>query len=228
MERAGFVPHVARPLHLARSPVHVTMKRVALAPSLRAERVFRAILREIAFVVARGVRIVEYSIQDDHVHLLVEAEDARELGRGMQLLFSRMAFAVNRVARRSGKLFRDRHHRVPLTSPTQTRNTLRYVLLNERKHDARRAVTTEEAYELLLARLDPCASGHWFDRWDARARPPPEIIASRLRSLGPSPLAPPRTWLLKTGWMRANGGALRFDEVPVPTRARPRKGNVLA
>lgn len=66
-DRAGFVPHVVRPAHDARRPVHVTMKRVAAAPSLRAQRVFAAIVEELRAAVARGVRIVHFSVQGNHV-----------------------------------------------------------------------------------------------------------------------------------------------------------------
>src|SRR5688572_16237680 len=90
-ERMGFMPHVAREEHLEKDPVHVSMKRVALGPSLRAERVFAAIVREIAYAVRAGVRVVHYSVQHDHLHLLVEATDKQTLARGMQRLFSRIA-----------------------------------------------------------------------------------------------------------------------------------------
>ena len=127
-ERIGFVPHVGRAAHDARHPVHVSIKRVPHGPSFRAQRVHSAIVRELAVAAARGVRVLHYSIQHDHLHLIVEADDRPKLARGMQLLFSRIAFAVNRVAMRTGRVFRDRHHRHELSTPTEVRRALVYVI----------------------------------------------------------------------------------------------------
>ena len=210
-ERIGFVPHVTRPAHDARHPVHVSVKRVAAAPSFRAQRVHTAIVRELALATARGVRVLHYSIQHDHIHLLVEAEDGKKLARGMQLLLSRIAFAVNRVAMRSGRLFRDRHHRHELTTPTEVRRALVYVLFNRRKH-APNVRSTNESWS---HELDACSSAIWFGDWAAGAGPPSAVIARLRARAGPSPLSVPQTWLARVGWKRA-GGPLRLDESPRP------------
>src|SRR6202012_746654 len=147
-------------------PVHVTMKRVHAAPSLREQVVSKAILTEFRELKARGVRVIEYSIQHDHLHLMVEGQDAKQLSRKMQLLFSRVARAVNRVARRRGSLFRDRHHRRDLTSPTETRRALVYIFFNDRKHAAVDGWLSDSA----LAWLDPHSSAPWFEAWHPDAR----------------------------------------------------------
>ena len=53
--------------------------------------------------------------------------------------------------------------------------------------------------------VDPCSSGPWFDGW-ARSLPSP---------VGPSPVAPSRTWLGAVGWRRA-GGPIDFRDAPDP------------
>jgi REP element-mobilizing transposase RayT len=195
------------------------MRRVKLAPSLRSERVFRAVLAQLARVKRRGVRVVHYSVQHDHLHLIVEGKDRHDLSAQMQKLFSRIALAVNGVAKRRGSLFRDRHHRVELDGPTKTRSALVYVLFNDRKHCAQNggAITDE-----MLSELDDRSSAAWLedDDWDERARPPPETLA-RLRArdenvegLG-SPRTAPRTWLAESGWrLRGRGGAIKLHELP--------------
>lgn len=211
-ERIGFMPHVTRPAHDARHPVHVSIKRVPHGPSFRAQRVYAAIVHELALAATRGVRVLHYSVQHDHVHLIVEADDGPKLARGMQLLFSRMAFAVNRVAMRSGRVFRDRHHRHELTTPTEVRRALVYVLFNTRKHDSRPSTIASK-----LQDVDPCSSVIWFTDWDERARPPPDVVARERARAGPPPLTKPGTWLARVGWKRA-GGPVRFDESPLPPR----------
>src|SRR5205807_2383895 len=81
-----------------------------------------------------GMRVVHYSIQGNHLHLLVEAENALALARGMQGLAIRIARRLNRLARRSGPVFADRYHAHPLVSRREVANAVRYVLGNYRHH----------------------------------------------------------------------------------------------
>ncbi len=114
---------------------------------------------------------------------------------------------MNRIAHRSGSLFRDRHHRHELTSPTEVRRALVYVLFNARKHEVERGVVTEHL-------LDQCSSAAWFEAWHPEARPPPDIVTlRRSRDANEQPTAKPKTWLARAGWLRA-GGPVRFDEYP--------------
>ena len=77
--RAG-VSHAALPRLSRHHPVHVTTRLRGGLPSLRGraeaavlERAFRGGSERMGF------RLVHYSIQRDHLHLLVEAEDAHAL-----------------------------------------------------------------------------------------------------------------------------------------------------
>ena len=56
-----------------------------------------------------GFRLVHYSVQREHLHLMVEAEDARALSRGMQGLCVRVAKALNKLWGRRGRVFDDRY-----------------------------------------------------------------------------------------------------------------------
>jgi REP element-mobilizing transposase RayT len=217
-ERKGFVPHARREAHDEHHPVHVSMRRVKRAPSLRSERIFRAILSQLARVKHRGVHVVHYSVQHDHVHLIVEGQDRHDLSAQMRKLFSRVALMVNAVARRRGSLFRDRHHREELDSPTKARNALVYVLFNDRKHHAQNGGAIDDA---LLSELDDHSSVAWLEPrdWDERARPPPELIARlRARDDDIAGLGAPRiaggTWLAQAGWRTRGGGALKLHELP--------------
>src|SRR5689334_852196 len=66
-----YVPHRRRPLHKRAHPVHVTLR--AVVSTLRDYPVFEA----VADALARGskdfFRVCEYSVQRNHVHLIVEA-----------------------------------------------------------------------------------------------------------------------------------------------------------
>jgi REP element-mobilizing transposase RayT len=216
-DRVGFVSHAAREEHDSRHPVHVSMRRVKRAPSLRSERIFRAILGQLARVKRCGVRVAHYSVQHDHLHLIVEGEDRHDLSAQMHKLFSRIALAVNAVAIRRGRLFRDRHHREELDGPTKTRNALVYVLFNDRKHHAQNGGAVDDA---LLTELDDRSSAAWLDGWDPRAGPPPETL-TRLRARDGdiegfgAPRTEPQTWLAQEGWrIRTRRGAIKLHELP--------------
>ena len=131
--------HRSRKPFLASQPCLITLKVVRGLPSLRKRRLVREI--EAAFRAGNeraDFRLVHDSIQRNHAHLLVEADDREALARGMTSLATRFALAINRVLGRTGRVLADRYHHRILTCPRQVRNALAYVLLNARRHAGRR------------------------------------------------------------------------------------------
>ena len=191
------VPHAQRDA-FRKLPAHVTLRLASDVPSLRSERVVCEIERTFARGCARpGFRLVHYSLQGNHAHLIVEARDRDTLGRGMMAIGSRLARAVNRVAGRRGSVLADRYHLNLLPTPKQVRNALRYVLLNARHHAAKTARSELRANRRAL---DRASSARWFDGWKRKVpgtddHQPPAIP-------GKPPVARPRTWLLTVGWRR--------------------------
>ena len=55
-----------------------------------------------------GFRLVQYAVQPDHVHLIVEASDKRGLANGSRALAIRIAMRLNVMLRRRGNVFADR------------------------------------------------------------------------------------------------------------------------
>ena len=127
--------HVKRPRLLARFPVHVTWRMRQGVWNLRTRRCFTALARAFWGGADRfGFRLVHYSVQGNHLHLLVEANDERALSRGMNGLGTRIARRLNRVMQRSGKVLDDRYHGRILRTPTEVRRARDYLLANARKH----------------------------------------------------------------------------------------------
>jgi putative transposase len=132
--RRGVV-HRRRPVLKARFPVHVTWRMAEGVWGLRTRRCFGALARAFWGGANRfGFRLVHYSVQGNHVHLLVEAEDARALSRGMNGLGVRVARGLNRVMRRRGQVLDDRYHAHILRTPTEVRRARNYLLDNARRH----------------------------------------------------------------------------------------------
>jgi len=100
--------------------------------SLRHPFVFptlKGVLRELR-ARADQFRVTHFSVQGNHIHLIVEASSARALGSGLRSLTIRIAKRVNRLLMRCGPVFADRWHARPLTSPRAVRHVLVYVLTN--------------------------------------------------------------------------------------------------
>jgi putative transposase len=132
--RAGVV-HRRRPVLKKRFPVHVTWRMREGVWGLRTRRCFTALARAFWGGANRfGFRLVHYSVQGNHVHLLVEAKDEKALSRGMNGLGVRVAKGLNRVMRRHGKVLDDRYHGHILRTPTEVRRARAYLLTNAQRH----------------------------------------------------------------------------------------------
>ena len=129
------VSHGRRLVLKKRFPVHVTVRMADDICNLRSKRCFRELQKAFAGGRARfGFRLIEFSVQGNHVHLIVEAEDETSLARGMQGLNIRIAIAINRIMKRKGKVLADRYHTRILRNPTQVGHALNYVRRNYQKH----------------------------------------------------------------------------------------------
>ena len=146
--------------------------------------------RSIASSEKDDFRIVQFSIQSNHLHLIVEAQDEHALSRGMQALSIRMVHAAHRALGHGGTIFADRYHAHYLKTPRETRAALLYVLQNWAKHGPG-------------GDYDPRSSALWFDGW---TRPPLAAVTEK------SLVARGRTWLVTVGWRRY--GLLRPGERP--------------
>ena len=135
-------------------------------------------------------RITHFSIQSNHVHLIVEAGGKLALSRGLRGLGIWLARRVNERLGRRGRVLADRYHLRELTTPLAVRNAIVYVLQNHVHHARSRYL------------VDECSSARWFGGWAERL-PPADT---------PPPVAASRTWLGSTGWLRH--GRIRLDEGP--------------
>jgi len=132
--RAG-VSHARRPAQTPQVPVHVTFRLVDGLPKLRNRRGYQLVQRAMLFANRlEEVRVCHMSIQQNHLHLILEADDERALSRAMKRFAVSFAKNLNRVLGRSGTVFADRYHTETLETPTQVRNAIAYVLGNWRKH----------------------------------------------------------------------------------------------
>jgi REP element-mobilizing transposase RayT len=190
------VPHRARQAHKARYPVHVTLRARSGLPSFRDSALCEALFECIrkasrSPAVGDAFRVVHFSVQPDHVHLIVEASDTSALSRGVQGLEIRLARAVNRCfGGIQGPVWADRYHARELKTPREVRNAIVYVLMNAKKH-----------VRNFHAAIDMLSSAPWFD--GVRGNEP----------IGEDPpVMKARTWLASVGWRRR--GLIASHEKP--------------
>jgi len=147
--------------------------------NLRSRRSFRVLSEAFAKGCDRlGFRLAHFSVQGNHLHLVVEAPDEVRLARGLQGLAVRIARRLNRLMGRTGKVFADRYHSHVLRTPAEVARAVAYVLGNFFVHAVRRG-------ELVDTTVTD------------------EYSSAVVAETGPPLVAPPRTWLLCVGWRRA-------------------------
>ena len=209
--RAG-APHKKRPFLHARYPVHVSLRVVGEVGNLRRRRVYQAV-REATMTTARreDFRIVHLSIQRTHIHLLVEANDKHALATGMQGFQISAAKHLNAAIskgtpglRRRGTVFPDRYHAEIITSPTQARHALSYVMSNWRKHEEDRVAPMSSWT------IDWFSSAVMFPGWAEYGDEP--FLWRGPETYDPLIVYQPRTWLLREGWRKV--GSISCHDVP--------------
>jgi len=186
-------------LFRSHEPVLVTSRLCSGLPRLRQPDEHAVLQRALEAGADRfGLRLVHFSIQENHLHFLVEVEDELTLTRGIKGLLVRVARALNRLWGRKGAVIADRFHAHVLRTPREVRNALVYVLHNARKHGG------------AFSETDPFSSAAWFDGWEHPLLP--GTIAER----GPPLVVAARTWLLRVGWRRH--GLIYLSEHPALER----------
>ena len=173
--------------------MHVTLRARAGLPSFRAQRVHQLLVAILQNQTRRHYRddfhVVHYSIQSNHLHVIIEATDKQTLRSGVSGLVIAFAKRLNKeiLARPTGKVWGDRYHAHELESPREVRNALAYVYNNYKKH----GYTTFGA-----GFVDPLSSALLFDKWS---------IPVITMPTEPKPPDQPRTWLLGEGWWTKHG-----------------------
>ena len=206
--------HEARPDFKPYHALHVVMRVVPAVGSLRRRAMYKA-MREATITAAlrERFRIVHVSLQRTHVHMLVEAEHKAALAAGMHGFQISAARHVNTalgdgVHRRRGKVFADRYHVEVITSPTQARHALSYVLGNWRKHGEDRVGLASNWL------VDPFSSAISFPDWQELQDK--HVMWPIRDTYDPLVVRRPASWLLREGWKKA--GAISCRDVPSKRR----------
>jgi REP element-mobilizing transposase RayT len=198
IKSAHAITHQPRPKLAKKEVLHLTLKLRRGLPTLRRDKPFKAIQRSFyKYSLGDGFRLVHFSVQHDHLHLIAEADSKKALSRAMHRLAISISRRLNGLWKKlggtwTGRIFKERYHEHVLKQPLEVRNVLLYVLANAKKHGA------IKAHE-----RDFYSSAPYFDGFTKRkAKPPPDQLIVRATA-----------WLLTTGWHREYG-LLGPNEMP--------------
>lgn len=205
-ETAG-VSHLKRVEVKAIYPMHLTVRLRAGVPSLRSKRSFAVFTKAVEGAKQKGLRVLQFAVLGNHFHLLAEAASNAELTRAMKCLNIRLAIGLNRLARqdsrlteaekRKGTVLKDRYDLKRLTTPTQVRNAMIYVLANASKHFKRKQVFDWFSSFSVFENVEALARLRIDLDWRRRSLTAPQ------RDFYQSLVGPPESWLARVGWLRA-------------------------
>jgi len=168
------IAHTKRPSVSSKLPLHVTIRMEDAVWNLRSRRSFRIVEKALFAASARFASVCHFSVQGNHIHLLVEANDKRSLSSAMRSLGVRVARGMNRLMSRRGRVVAHRYHARALRTPSEVRRARDYVLGNHAQY----------------ARA-------WRHSTPSRSIDPYSSAAQR-------EMPTPRTWLLRVGWRVAS------------------------
>lgn len=121
------VSHRSREEVKLRTPLHINFKFRAF---IKNKACLRLLNRAIINARSHGLRVNHYSLQSNHIHLIVESENNEVLTRGMRSLTVTFAKGLKK-----GRVQIERYHLHVLKTLKETRNAVRYVLFNQQKHE---------------------------------------------------------------------------------------------
>jgi len=189
------------------TPVHVGIRFIRGTPRLRTQRFLRIVRTALAAANEKfRFRVIEYSLQNNHLHIVAEAGDTYAVSRAMRGISISVAKRVNAELGARGVRIPDRYFMKPLRTPLETHLALRYVLNNYRRHAADWREFPHPDW------VDPFSSGPWFTGWRSKPKPARDPCPELGRGTQPA-----RSILLTQHWKQY--GLLDPSFVPGPWRA---------
>jgi REP element-mobilizing transposase RayT len=189
-------------------PVHVAIRVRDGTLKLRIKHCFR-IVRAALIAASQKIRfrLIAYSVQGNHLHLIAEADDKFALSRAMRSLSIRIAKRINQLMRARGRRIRNRYMLSVLRTKCDVQRALAYVLNNYRRHAAQSRRRMPDGW------IDPCSSAVWFEHWSKpptpTADPCPDMARGTVR---------PQSNIMRHGWKAY--GLIDPSYVPGPMRDR--------
>lgn len=135
------IAHRTREKVTCHKPLHVNFK---YRTTIKNKFCLRLLKRAIHNARAQGLKVIHFSLQHNHVHLIVEATNNSILTSGMRSLTVTMTKGL-----KMGKVQLERYHLHVLKSIRETKHAVHYVLFNQQKHEKGTSSQIDEYTSLL-------------------------------------------------------------------------------
>ena len=100
----------------------------------------------------KGLRFIQYSVQSNHIHFVIETDSNQSLSAGMRSLTVTLTMGLQK-----GRVQLERYHLNVLRCPTEAWNAVNYVAFNDARHSGRRKIDSySSASTLLNLKFDYC------------------------------------------------------------------------
>ncbi len=114
--------------------LHLTIKVRDNKADIKNKSLLKALHHAIKRARLKNIKVLHYSLEYNHIHLLVEASSNANLHQGMQALGISLAKKINAIKRLKGTVYKHRYHLRKLSSPRELKNVLHYIFNNGIHH----------------------------------------------------------------------------------------------
>jgi REP element-mobilizing transposase RayT len=135
------VSHRTRAVVSAKTPLHINFK---YRSNIRNKQTLKLLKKAIRNARSHGVRVLHYSFQANHIHLILESPNNKILTKAMRSLTITIAKGLG-----LGRIQLERYHLHVLKTVRETTHAIRYVLFNQQKHEKGRYSKINEYSSLL-------------------------------------------------------------------------------
>lgn len=122
-------------------PLHINFKYKL---SVKNKEGLKALHKAIKNARSHGLKIIHFSLQHNHVHLIIVATNNRILTKGMRSLTITLSKTLDK-----GRIQLQRYHLHVLRTRKEAKNAFHYVLFNERKHTGKMTIDSYSSVRLL-------------------------------------------------------------------------------
>jgi REP element-mobilizing transposase RayT len=143
------IRHIGRPKFIKPRSLHLTIKVRENKADIKTKRLLKALHHAIKRARLKDLKIIHYSLEHNHVHLLAEANSDKILKTGMQAFGISFSKAINRTKKLNGTVYKHRYHFRRISSSRELKNVLHYIFSNGIKHGRTKSIL--DPYNSLIA-----------------------------------------------------------------------------
>jgi hypothetical protein len=107
--------------------------------SIRNKVCLKILKRAILNARRHGLRVIHYSLQSNHIHFILEAQNNEIMTRGLRSLTITFAKGLKK-----GRVQLERYHLHVLRGVRETKNAVHYVVFNQQKHTGMKKAYIDE------------------------------------------------------------------------------------